>query len=483
MFRKYLNKINKETSVLNTDSFDKRRFNQIYEMSKGLKQLEKGADIPMFRELLADIWASLYKMSPEIKDDDEIGRHLDSNKQLISNIMDEQSYQDFHETSKLDDMLSAIGTLRFGEETHQWLQEEQQRNEELNEQMQNLQDLMNEYNDDASPDNQNEQLEEEIEQALDDLSNEMENSLNQNGHLISQAVQQATEDSNETKENLESLFGGTEAGSNRGELQNMPLRDKISLAELLTNDGRMKEIAKWAGRYTAIARTKQKMKHKESTEQSGVEIGNDLERTLPNELLLLSDERTRNDFLRRYAEGQLMQYEQKGRESLGEGSIVVCLDQSGSMNELELQSKGFTLALMAIAKRQRRNFAYIPFDYEVGEIMQFPKGRINSNEMVKIAREFMAGGTNFENPLYEGLKIIQKDRFKDADIIFITDGEASISRAFLERFNSEKEDLKFNVLSLAIGRGVRMGALESFSDKVINISDFDDEGSFEAFEI
>mgnify|MGYP001385376198 CR=1 FL=1 len=225
------------------------------------------------------------------------------------------------------------------------------------------------------------------------------------------------------------------------------------------------------------------MKHKESTEQSGIEQGNNIERVLPSELVQYINPVTKNDFLKRYAEGQLMQYEQKGKQSLGQGSIVLCLDQSGSMRRLETKSKGFALALMAIAKKQRRNFAYIPFDSRVGNVMQFSKGRIKPNEMLKIAREFMDGGTDFKDPLQESLKIIKKDKFKDADIVFVTDGQDVLSDEFINTFNETKEKEKFNVLSLVIGNSSDVETTSKFSERVIQITDFDDEGAFEAFEI
>ena len=61
-------------SVLNTDSFDKRRFKEIFEMSSGLQKVRDEGALPMFEPLLADIWASLYKMKPEImaKDVDNV---------------------------------------------------------------------------------------------------------------------------------------------------------------------------------------------------------------------------------------------------------------------------------------------------------------------------------------------------------------------------------------------------------------------------
>ena len=80
----------------------------------------------------------------------------------------------------------------------------------------------------------------------------------------------------------------------------------------------MKEIADWAGRFKRIARNKQKPKKSDSIERSGVTLGNDVERLLPMELGLYIHPITKKDFLRRFVEGQTMQYEQKGKEILGE---------------------------------------------------------------------------------------------------------------------------------------------------------------------
>src|SRR5690625_649589 len=153
------------------------------------------------------------------------------------------------------------------------------------------------------------------------------------------------------------------------------------------------------------------------------------------------------------------------------------------MGDLDNQAKAFAIALMAIAKRHKRNFVYIPFNWNVGNVRTFPKGKITPSEIVEIAREFMGGGTVFTDPLKTALNYIKMDRYKDADVIFVTDGEAGIGEAFLERLNVEKEKLKFNVLSLAIGRMARVGTLERFSDRVVRIDDFNEDGAFEAFEI
>lgn len=70
-------------SVLNTDAFDIRRYREIYDMSKAIQQTaEKGKEIlPTFPDLLGDIWASLFKMRPEIKE--KIPKGMEANKVLM----------------------------------------------------------------------------------------------------------------------------------------------------------------------------------------------------------------------------------------------------------------------------------------------------------------------------------------------------------------------------------------------------------------
>ncbi|MFA8439192.1 hypothetical protein [Pueribacillus sp. YX66] len=481
----------KETSVLNTDAFDKRRFEQIFGMSERLQSIEELAKVkslPMFKGLLGDMWAGLFKLSPELKED--VPEHLEANHSIMNKIMSEESFQGIREKSKLDDMFSAIGAVRFGEETYHWLMEQKRRNEELSMAMEEAQKQLEHSRQDSDESDEGEQgsggggNEDALNQAMSEFAQQMGEALEQSQNSFSRMVANAIEETRETEQNLNAMIGGIEAGTGTSkELNKVPLRDKIKLAEVISTDPDMKEIAEWVGRFAKIARTKQKMKHKDSTEQSGVEQGNDLARVLPSGLVQYTNPATKNDFLKRFAEGQLMQYEQKGKESLGQGSIILCLDQSGSMKDLDNQAKAFAIALMAIAKRQKRNFVYIPFNWNVGNVRTFPKGKITPSEIVEIAREFMGGGTVFTDPLKTALNYIKMDRYKDADVIFVTDGEAGIGEAFLERLNVEKEKLKFNVLSLAIGSMAQVNTLELFSDRVVKIKTFDEDGAFEAFEV
>ncbi|MFZ7947253.1 MULTISPECIES: vWA domain-containing protein [Bacillaceae] len=460
----------KDESVLNTDSFDKRRFNSLYDMSKGMQQLAEKADMPGFKQLLGDIWAGLYKMNPVLKE--EVPEKLLQNKTIMERIMNDENFEDHRIHTKLDDLIAAVGTVKFGEETHEWIKEQKQQNEEMQKLMEEIQKMQQ--------DNHNGKYDENINQAFSELNQHLQGAFTTNGRSFGQAMAKAMQQTNNIKNSVKSLLGGASTGNQDAELKKVPLRDQIKLVETLSNDMRVKKVSEWAGRMKMIARKKQKSKHTESIDRSGVTLGNSVERLLPVELGMYMNPKTKLDFMRRFVEGETLQYEQKGNEALGKGPIILCLDQSGSMDHLDMQSKGFALALMSIAKRQKRDFCLIRFSVQT-KIKEYPKGKITIDDMVALAAEFLGGGTNFERPLKQALTTINKSRFEKADVVFITDGEANVSDSFLGKFNKAKKEKKFNVLSLVIGSP--RTSVESFSDKVVNIRNFEDEGAFEAFEI
>lgn len=473
---------NENRSVLNTDAFDKRRFKEIYEMSQGLQKISADGELPTYEPLLADIWASLYKMKPEIMKGDVAG-DLQVNKSLMERIMTDETFENYRSFTRLDDLTSAIGTMKFGEKTNEWLVDQKKKDEALQKQMQEIQAMQRQLEKRERQEGTKkgvEQLQADLAKAMADLDSHLYQTLQNNSHSFSKAMAQAMQETKQVKDGLKSLLGGTGAGNGDAELKKVPLGDQIALAEKISSDKKMKEIAEWAGRFKQIARKKQKSKHNEAMERSGVTIGNEIERLLPMELGLYTHATTKNDFLRRYVEGQTMQYEKKGHEVLGKGPIVLCLDQSGSMSKLDTQSKGFTLALMSIARRQRRDFCLILFSTRT-QIFQYEKGKIKGSDMVSFVQTFLGGGTNFALPLDKAMNVINESRFKHADVVFVTDGEDRLKDSILEAFNQKKKEKAFNVFSLVIGS--RTDTVKQFSDKVVEVKDFDDEGSFTAFEI
>lgn len=449
-------------SVLNTDSYDRRRFGQLLEMSEKLRKVNKeGSSLfPTFQPLMGDMWACLFKMKPELLE--EVPEGLEMNHQLMERVMSDEGYQEFREFTRLDDLAAALGTTKYSETVLGWVKEQAQRDQELAEALQNL--MNGEQG--AS------------QQAADALSA----ALNQQGNSLSRMLSQATQEAIEAKENVKSLLGGIKAGSGDSDLKKIPLKDQLILAEKLSHDKKLKEIATWAGRMKVIANRKQRSKHKEAINRNGVRQGNAVEQLLPMELGTYASQITKMDFLRRYVEGQTLQYETKGPEQLGKGPIILCLDQSGSMSGQDTISKGFALALMSIARKQKRDFAWIPFSSNAAAPLIYERGKITVQDMIQLATIFLGGGTSFEPPLRVASQVIQQSRFNQADIVFVTDGESHVSERFLQSWNVLKDKKGFAVLSLLLGRESVQG-VEGFSDRIVRASSFEDESVYQAFEI
>ncbi|ALX47767.1 vWA domain-containing protein [Lentibacillus amyloliquefaciens] len=473
----------KQVSIINNDKFDKRRFQKLYDMSQGLQNLNKfDAPFPTFGSLLNDIWGSLYKMKPELKERENVSKAFQTNHAFMKRIVDDENFERYRETTRLDDLASAIGTVQFGKKTHEWLEHEREQNEALDQQMRELnamQRQLERQRQEHGAGNENQNLQKELQQRTEELQEVIDQALNQRNSGFDQAMEQAMQQTQDSKQNLKALVGGAKAGSGEGELKKVPLRDQLALAEQLTDDARMKQIAEWAGRFKQIARKKQKSKHQKATSRHGVTRGNDPARLLPSELALYRNETTRTEFLRRFAGQRSRQHDTGGKDILGKGPIVLCLDQSGSMQPLDTQAKGFTLALMSIAKREKRDFVFIPFSGSAYKYV-YKKGKINGEDMAALCQYFIGGGTNFESALRKGIEVIQYSSFKKADIIFVTDGEAHVSDDFLDFFQQQKQENGFHVLSLLLGTNRNV---EQFSDKVMQIRDFSDKGSFSAFKI
>lgn len=452
-------------SVVNTDAFDRRRFQEIFNMSDRFYQLEQETDYPLFRALLGDVWACLYKMKPEIRKG-EIDSRLQLNLHFIQQIMAHEQFVSFRRVTRLDDFVSAIGAIKFGEMINRWLTE--------------LRDADKDFDRMFVPNNSRCEWERLDDRELHVIEVAVDRSVDENSNRFNDMIAAVMQESKWLKFQLQSLLGGLKSGDGEASLKKVPLRHQFIIADKMMENKQLKEIAEWAGRFKQIARTKQRTTTLESVEKSGVTIGNSIDALVPIEYSYYSHPLTKTDFLRRLAEGQTLQYEQQGREVLGRGPIVLCLDQSDSMSGLDAPSKGFSLALLAIAKKQRRDFCVLLFSTTT-RMFIYKKGKVKVPEVVKLTKTYLGGGTNFSCVLEEAVAVMKESRFRAADLILVTDGEDEVDESFLTTFQQAKEEKGFQVLSLVLGQACE--SVKNFSDRVVQITDYNDEGIFTAFEV
>ncbi|MED0739037.1 vWA domain-containing protein [Aneurinibacillus thermoaerophilus] len=407
----------------------------------------------------------------------------------MEKVLNDSTFHELRETTKLDELASALGTMRMGEKLEiimqnqlKKAQEEAERGAEAERQAQEIEQMLENPQTELTKEQRKEMLKEMkdllkqankyYKQASAQVKKDMKGHA---GKLLADALSTTLKETQEDVQNVQSMVSGLGYGTGKGELQKMPLQERIALGEILRSQPKVKKVAEIAGRMKSIARKKQKSKSKQSVGMAGVTFGNNIERLLPSELLLYRNPATKTEFLKRFGEGKVMQFAPNHKESLGKGPIVVCIDSSGSMRSMDVQSKGIMIALLSIAKKQKRSFAVINFASEHQcKVWKFPKADPKGKDLVAIIQHFFDGGTDFERPLREAVNIMEGNVFKEGDIVFITDGDARVSSAFLNNIRAKQKQKQFQIISIQLG-GKSENTLRSFSNEVIKANSLFDE--------
>ena len=286
---------------------------------------------------------------------------------------------------------------------------------------------------------------------------------------IGAMIQQNKEKFRHTKKAIMAV--GTMDGK---KLDNLPLKDQFELAEKLRSHEELRKIADMVGRFKRIAMKKQKTKNKQTMERKNISIGQEIARLLPTELASYILPHSHLDFLKRLAQRQTFIFDTSGKDRKGKGPIIICMDESSSMTAFKEQSKAFCIALLMIAKKQKRDFAIVPFASQVGEVMIFKKGQATIQEMIHFSNQFLMGGTNYEHPLRESLQILTQSEFNEADILFVTDGSSFLSSKFIEEFNEVKRKKIVECTSIVLtnlNNAVDLNIVNQFSDRIIEVSE------------
>ncbi|HWI54467.1 MAG TPA: hypothetical protein VNT57_02135, partial [Desulfobacteria bacterium] len=107
------------------------------------------------------------------------------------------------------------------------------------------------------------------------------------------------------------------------------------------------------------------------------------------------------------------------------------------------------------------------------KVFEIKKGLCTFEELVEIGEHFLcSSGTDFEKPLGEALKFLEKDKYPGGDIVFITDGVCSVSPEFLEIYHQQKKNRGFRAISVMVNYGdVPTAPLEAFSDELLHSRD------------
>ena len=156
------------------------------------------------------------------------------------------------------------------------------------------------------------------------------------------------------------------------------------------------------------------------------------------------------------------------------GPVIICVDISGSMHGTpENIAKTVTFALSKIAIEEERKCYLISFStgIETLDMSDFKNGDALSR-LVQFLRMSFHGGTDASPALRHAVEMLQKDGYKNADVLMISDFVmGTLPDDLVKAIEAEKEK-NTDFYSLVIGSGGNAGTIDCFNHNwLYNTSD------------
>lgn len=460
--------------------------------------------LPTFKYLYQDIFFSLAKYDVNILPVENIHVEVRMNRAIMETLVNTPEYISLRRTCRLDEFNASIGAEIIGQEAIQIIRD-------MIENLKNAQDQLDAMDDLVQQEQQMDDLAEQIDdiqEQIDDLlaqgdaagaavlqeqadgMNLSMQEMRARAEAIAKQCDDLVADEGDDIEKVTRQLGKvfdqsamevqkTDAlcqawGLGGGQDIKISYHNKKDALEKIRRSSKLNQMTDLIGRMKESAITEQKKKAKNgAVEIKTTTMGNKIQDTLPSDRMNLCNEVTRGDFYRRMTENSLMVYEKEANKLKNKGPIIVCVDTSGSMSgNKEIWSKAMTCGVMEIAQLQKRDFACIIYSDSADKPIIIKKDEIDPDKIIKVAEKFHSGGTNFEAPLREACKLIEDSTFKEADIMFISDGDCGISDEFKRKFKRLKEDKEFRCFGILVDMGGHnyRGSLEEFCDEIVNVS-------------
>jgi len=268
----------------------------------------------------------------------------------------------------------------------------------------------------------------------------------------------------ETVEQVETLFRENDTwGRHRGALRELPLEELLRLGRLLREDRSVKDILETAGRWTITLKRRfpRGGSAKGRNEVRSVDLGGELERLLPSELVLLRHPLLRRVVLAKLVERRAMVTTMHGPKSLGRGPVIVVVDTSGSMGTERLKlAKSFSLALAMRCWETRRPFVMLTFGAP-GELVEtaFTSQDDFLKRLYGCLGMAFGGGTDFDGPLRRVCELATRKPWSQADAIFVTDGHCNVSPDIKQKLSRTKQATDLEVIGVLVGAGVGLDGI------------------------
>ena len=217
------------------------------------------------------------------------------------------------------------------------------------------------------------------------------------------------------------------------------------------------------------------------TAVDGVHRSRALARMAGSESLNLTHPVLRRLWRARFAEAQLLTYDDRAREPrpnprpqpegaaarpqeapLGHGPLSVCLDTAGSMQGApENVAKACVLQALRSAHAGDRACQLLAFGGP-GELLERPLTRdaAGLDALLDVMGQAFDGGTDVQTPIERAIEQVQQQGWQDADVLIVSDGEFGLTGTTLTQLRQAKDRLGLRVHGILIGDRETIGLVE-----------------------
>jgi uncharacterized protein with von Willebrand factor type A (vWA) domain len=522
--RMYVPVVPATASWFESDSYDRRTWNEIVADAPSLADLAETGErlVPHFGALVQDLFFALFKMNPVFRKSGDVRLAAALNRTILEQIVPSAPFQALRSRTALEEDKAAIAAIVMSEHALEMVKSEKLINRS---EMLDLWDLARQEQDlEARADAVKSFVVNEIQESQEGEKESGEEEKNQATKKelaeMADAAERAAKVSearlNQKSRQFETqLKGADQTALKRMQLKTAELASEIDqaaedshdfsrefgqggrvaagarleLGRRLARNKKLGELARMVGRFKQDARAlKRKTLERGVAEAYDIELGSELGRLIPAELLAMHHPVLKRDFHRRVLEGTVLQYRLRDDEQKGKGPMVVCIDVSSSMQgDKEMWSKAVALTLMDIARRQRRLFRAVMFSsgdvsLKVLDLNRERRYAPDLNKVVEMAEYFPGGGTDFETPIDAAVELLGEKKLKRGDIVIITDGESQVSPEWLARLRERKDDLDFSIFAVLVDVGsAETSSLAQFADRITSVKRISDEHARDIF--
>ena len=465
---------------------------------------ESGVTLSTAPALVRDLFWSFHKRAPRVAPVAALNPAYELNQQIVEQVLATSEWQELRASGTVSDTFnSTLATLGVSQKTIAALGEEAIRQANLlNELSSEIEQLyaqaetLDELATQAPNSSRGQELQQQAEQArttaqertaqAEQVQAELSAGSEKREQQVRQAARQglkaALQEVEQTAEAVKAFGCGGDGWGASDSLTShdtLSIKDKLKLAQRVNKSAKLRQIAAIAGRFKRIAWQQQRAKVKHPPDEiTSVTLGNELARVLPSELALLSIPQLEDLFYLKFAEASLAQYDLIGHEPQGQGPIILAIDESGSMTADyggvtgEVWSKAVMLALLSIARMQKRDFAVIHFSGAGNlKIERFPKGAATPAQAMACASHFFGGGTVFEPWMEQALVMVEEAMFEKADVICLSDGIASVTESAQAEWQEKRAARKTRAYGILIGTTQGEEVMEQLTDTVFCLDD------------